>query len=73
MPQPETTKSPRPWRVFRGAFRGGFNTKLIEIHDATGAVIIPWRGFDNDGRMSYTRRLTLARAIVKAVNRYNER
>lgn len=64
----ETTAYPAPWRVVSAQFRAGFGGKLIEIHDAAGAVVMPWRCFDDDGRMSYTRRLALARRIVKAVN-----
>jgi hypothetical protein len=64
----KTSAHARPWRVWKGHFRGDFGGKLIEIHDANGAIMIPWKGFDDDGRMSYTRRLALARQIVKAVN-----
>jgi hypothetical protein len=65
-----TTKSPKPWRVYSGKLRPQFPVKVIEIHDADGNEVIKWPGFDGLN-MSHTRKLAIARLIVKAVNNAN--
>lgn len=55
-----------PWRVYRGVLRPTYPTKIVEIHDARGDVILPWGAFDHIA--SQSKRFALAKFIVEAVN-----
>ena len=58
-----------PWSVYCAPLRHGMH-KVIEIHDASGMIVVAWSGFDGTD-FSFTNNLRHARRIVKAVNALN--
>lgn len=58
---------PIPWRVYEGKLRPQYSTRIIEIVDADGEPVIPWRGFDASDR-SFAERRRIAHLIVTLVN-----
>lgn len=54
-----------PWKVYSSRLRPDFGGHVVEIQTADGRPVIPWAGFDP---MSPTRRLAMARHIVKVHN-----
>ena len=65
------TKFPTPWRVYSGILRPQFPAKIVEIHAADGATVLPWSAFDA-ADLNHRERLALARLLVESVNRGGE-
>jgi hypothetical protein len=42
----QQTATAGPWKHYSAKLRPQFPTKIHEIHDAKGAVIVKWSGFD---------------------------
>lgn len=56
----------KPWKVYSNRLRIGIGSRIVEIQTADGKPVIPWAGFD---AAPHTRRLALARHIVKVHNK----
>ena len=65
------SKFPLPWSYFSGALRPSFPTRIHEIHDANGNVVIPWGGFAAIDATE-KQRAALAKLIVRSVNEHAE-
>lgn len=61
------SKFPTPWRVHTGKLRPQFATRIVEILDRDGNVVLPWNGFDAMS-LTYPKQRELATRIVQAVN-----
>jgi hypothetical protein len=57
----------KPWYVYHDQLCSQFKSRIVEIADANGDVVLPWPGFDATG-LSHNAQIKLAQRIVDAVN-----
>lgn len=57
-----------PLRVYSGKLRPQFPTKIIEVLDANGRIVIKWTGLEAD-EFSHTELLATMKKIVRAANK----
>lgn len=67
----QSARFKKPWYVYDGILRPQFPTKIVEIADDNGDVVLPYTGFDATG-LSHTAQLKLAQRICDAVNAHKK-